>query len=65
MGFGLYEPAFATVTGLYGREARGPITGITLFAGFASTVGWRGELGCGGRSRARSHDPLHAQLPER
>src|SRR5262249_20871007 len=26
--------------GLYGREARGPITGITLIAGFASTVGW-------------------------
>ncbi len=40
MGFGLYEAAFATVAGLYGREARGAITGITLFAGFASTVGW-------------------------
>lgn len=40
MGFGLYEAAFATVTGLYGREARSAITGITLFAGFASTVGW-------------------------
>nr|WP_241749681.1 MFS transporter [Pseudoroseomonas aerophila] len=40
MGFGLYEAAFATVTGLYGREARNAITGITLFAGFASTVGW-------------------------
>jgi MFS family permease len=26
--------------GLYGREARNAITGITLFAGFASTVGW-------------------------
>ncbi len=26
--------------GLYGRGARGPITGITLIAGFASTVGW-------------------------
>ena len=40
MGFGLYEAAFATVAGLYGRGARNAITGITLFAGFASTVGW-------------------------
>ena len=30
MGFGLYEAAFATVAGLYGREARNAITGITL-----------------------------------
>ena len=40
MGFGLYEAAFATVAGLYGQTARNAITGITLFAGFASTVGW-------------------------
>lgn len=40
MGFGLYEASFATVTALWGREARNAITGITLFAGFASTVGW-------------------------
>ncbi len=40
MGFGLYEAAFATATKLYGQEARNAITGITLFAGFASTVGW-------------------------
>ena len=40
MGFGLYEAAFATAAGLYGREARNAITGITLFAGFAGTVGW-------------------------
>jgi MFS family permease len=40
MALGLYDPAFATLTALYGREARGPITGITLIAGFASTVGW-------------------------
>lgn len=40
MGSGLYEAAFATVVHLYGKEARRPITGITLFAGFASTVGW-------------------------
>ena len=30
MGFGLYEAAFATAAGLYGREARNAITGITL-----------------------------------
>ena len=40
MGIGLYEAGFATLTGIYGKEARGPITGITLIAGFASTVGW-------------------------
>ncbi len=40
MGFGLYEAAFATVAGLYGRNARNAITGITLVAGFASTIGW-------------------------
>ena len=40
MGFGLYEAAFATAAGLYGLQARNAITGITLIAGFASTVGW-------------------------
>ncbi|MGL4439246.1 MAG: MFS transporter [Bosea sp. (in: a-proteobacteria)] len=40
MGAGLYESAFATLTGIYGADARSPITGITLIAGFASTVGW-------------------------
>ncbi|WP_406672496.1 MFS transporter [Natronospira sp.] len=40
MAVGLYEAAFATLTGFYGRQARGPITGITLMAGFASTVCW-------------------------
>ncbi len=44
MAMGLYEPAFATLAGLYGRAARGPITGITLIAGFASTVGWPATL---------------------
>ncbi|HEY1797616.1 MAG TPA: MFS transporter [Stellaceae bacterium] len=37
---GLYTPAFATLSRLYGLDARGPITGVTLFAGFASTIGW-------------------------
>src|SRR5690554_1523282 len=40
MGIGLYEAGFATLTGIYGKDARGPITGITLIAGFASTIGW-------------------------
>lgn len=40
MGSGLYEAAFATLVRLYGHEARNAITGITLIAGFASTVGW-------------------------
>ena len=38
MGSGLYDAAFATLVKLYGQEARNPITGITLIAGFASTV---------------------------
>jgi MFS family permease len=40
MALGLYDAGFATLTALYGREARGAITGITLIAGFASTVSW-------------------------
>ncbi|GLC97890.1 MFS transporter [Cupriavidus sp. TA19] len=40
MGAGLYEAAFATLVALYGNRSRGAITGITLIAGFASTVGW-------------------------
>jgi MFS family permease len=40
MGFGLYEAAFATVAGLYSRVAPNATTDITLYAGFASTVGW-------------------------
>eukprot|EP01035_Chromulina_nebulosa_P034550 gene34550-46365_t len=40
MGSGLYEAAFSTLVRLYGSESRGAITGITLIAGLASTVGW-------------------------
>ena len=40
MALGLYDAAFATLVRLHGGAARGPITGITLIAGFASTVGW-------------------------
>ena len=40
MGGGLYEAAFASIVRLFGTGSRGAITGITLIAGFASTVGW-------------------------
>lgn len=40
MAMGLYEAAFSTLAGIYGREARGAITGITLLAGLASTICW-------------------------
>jgi predicted MFS family arabinose efflux permease len=40
MGLGLYDAAFAALGRLYGDQARRSITGITLIAGFASTVGW-------------------------
>lgn len=40
MGLGLYDAAFAALGRLYGQNARAAITGITLLAGFASTVGW-------------------------
>jgi len=40
MGSGLYEAAFATLVRLHRLESRQMITGITLIAGFASTVGW-------------------------
>jgi MFS family permease len=40
MGIGLYDTAFATLGRIYGADARSAITGITLIAGFASTVGW-------------------------
>ena len=40
MGSGLYEAGFAALVRLYGRDSRNVITGITLIAGFASTVGW-------------------------
>jgi len=40
MAMGLYDAAFAALVRIYGVDARKPITGITLIAGFASTVGW-------------------------
>src|SRR5580693_1677993 len=40
MGYGLYDAAFGALGRIYGEAARGAITGITLMAGFASTIGW-------------------------
>ncbi len=40
MAVGLYDAAFSTLVRLYRHDARSAITGITLIAGFASTVGW-------------------------
>jgi MFS family permease len=40
MGTGLYDAAFAALGTIYGKAARAPITNLTLFGGFASTVCW-------------------------
>jgi MFS family permease len=40
MGAGLYDAAFAALGRCYGERARRAITALTLFGGFASTVGW-------------------------
>lgn len=40
MGTGLYDAVFASLGQRYGREARGPITTLTLFGGFSSTICW-------------------------
>jgi hypothetical protein len=39
MGLGLHDAAFGAFGRIYGRYARSAITGTTLIAGFASTVG--------------------------
>jgi predicted MFS family arabinose efflux permease len=40
MGTGLYDAVFAALGRMYGSQARGPITNLTLFGGFASTICW-------------------------
>jgi MFS family permease len=40
MGTGLYDAVFAALGRLYGKDARAPITNLTLFGGFASTICW-------------------------
>ena len=69
MGAGLYDAAFATLGRLYGREARGAITNLTLFGGFASTVCWPlsaflvGALGWRGTCLAYAGLQLAVALP--
>ncbi|HZQ11346.1 MAG TPA: MFS transporter [Pseudolabrys sp.] len=40
MGTGLYDAVFAALGRMYASQARTPITSLTLFGGFASTVCW-------------------------
>ncbi len=40
MGAGLYDAAFATLGQIYRERARSAITGLTLWAGFSSTISW-------------------------
>lgn len=40
MSAGFYEACFSTLVRIYGSGSRSAITGITLIAGFASTIGW-------------------------
>ena len=40
MGTGLYDAVFAALGRMYGSAARGPITNLTLFGGFSSTICW-------------------------
>jgi predicted MFS family arabinose efflux permease len=75
MCLGLYDAAFAGLVGWYGQDARRAITGVTLMAGFASTVGWpltawlESEFGWRGACFAWAGAnllvclPLHLSLP--
>ena len=75
MGSGLYDSAFATLVRLYPHGARNAITGVTLVAGFASTVGWpltawwletlgwRGACMAWGGLHLVIGLPLHGSLP--
>lgn len=76
MCLGLYDAAFAGLVGWYGQDARRAITGVTLMAGFASTVGWpltawlESEVGWRGACFAWAAAnlliclPLHLSLPK-
>ena len=75
MALGLYEAAFATLARIFGAGARGPITGVTLIAGFASTLawpltawlevetGWRGACLAWAAAQIAVGLPLHLSLP--
>jgi len=66
MGTGLYDAAFAALGTIYGKDARAPITNLTLFGGFASTVCW--PLGaalveaCGWRTTALVYAAIHLAI---
>lgn len=66
MGLGLYDAAFAALGRVYGTGARSAITGITLIAGFASTIGWPltswGEAEFGWRSTCLAWATTHLIL---
>lgn len=75
MSIGLYDIAFAGAVVWFGPEARKTITGITLIAGFASTIawpltawleaeiGWRGACLAWAGANALIGLPLHISLP--
>lgn len=69
MGAGLYDPAFAALGRLYGKDARRAITSLTLIAGFASTICWPlsawllGEVGWRGTCVAYAGLNLCVALP--
>ena len=64
MGAGLYDAAFATLGELYGTTARGAMTAVTLFGGFASTVCWPASAFLveqwGWRSACLTYAAIHA-----
>ncbi len=75
MAIGLYDIAFAGAVVWFGAEARKTITGITLIAGFASTIawplttwmdatiGWRGACLAWAGANLLIGLPLHLSLP--
>ncbi|MBM6592425.1 MFS transporter [Microvirga pudoricolor] len=74
MGGGLYDATFSTLGRIYGQNARGAITMVTLWGGFASTVcwplsaflvehlGWRGTCGVYAALHLGLALPLHLRL---
>lgn len=75
MALGLYDIAFAGLVGWFGTDARRSITGVTLIAGFASTIawpltawldheiGWRGACLVWAAANLVIALPLHLTLP--
>lgn len=66
MGIGLYDTAFAALGRIYKEHARPAITGLSLIAGFASTVGWPltawGEASLGWRATCFAWAAAHVLL---